>query len=73
MTSITSTQLTAFGRFSRSMVWTGHAGLNVIVGENDTGKTQLLKLLYAVVRAAAEFWRKQGGPQPTTFADVLRN
>jgi energy-coupling factor transporter ATP-binding protein EcfA2 len=55
------------------MVWTGHAGLNVIVGENDTGKTQLLKLLYAVVRAAEEFWRKQGGPQPTKFADVLRN
>lgn len=71
MTFITSTKLTAFGRFSSSMMWGNHTGLNVIVGENDTGKTQLLKLLYAVVRAAEEYWRKQGGPQPSKFADVL--
>ena len=40
-------------------------GLNVIVGENATGKTHLLKLPYAVMAVSAEEGRKRDGRQPT--------
>ena len=40
-------------------------GLNVIVGENGTGKTHLLKLPYAVMAMSAEEGRKPNGRQPT--------
>ena len=40
-------------------------GLNVIVGENATGKTHLLKFLYAVMAVSAEEGRKRDGRQPT--------
>ena len=40
-------------------------GLNVIVGENATGKTHLLKLPYAVMVASAEEGRRRDGRQPT--------
>ena len=39
-------------------------GLNVIVGENGTGKTHLLKLPYAVMAVSAEEGRKRNG-RPT--------
>ena len=39
-------------------------GLNVIVGENGTGKTHLLKLSYAVMAMSAEAGRKRDG-RPT--------
>lgn len=39
-------------------------GLNVIVGENGTGKTHLLKLPYAVMATSAEEGKKRGG-RPT--------
>ena len=40
-------------------------GLNVIVGENGTGKTHLLKLPYAVMAVSAAEGRKRNGRQPT--------
>ena len=40
-------------------------GLNVIVGENGTGKTHLLKLPYAVMAVSAEEGRKRNGRRPT--------
>lgn len=40
-------------------------GLNVIVGENATGKTHLLKLPYAVMAVSAEEGRKRDARQPT--------
>ena len=40
-------------------------GLNVIIGENGTGKTHLLKLPYAVMAVSAEEGRKRDGRQPT--------
>ena len=40
-------------------------GLNVIVGENATGKTHLLKLPYAVMAASAEEGRRRDGRLPT--------
>ena len=39
-------------------------GLNVIIGENGTGKTHLLKLPYAVMAVSAEEGRKRNGRQP---------
>ena len=40
-------------------------GLNVIVGENATGKTHLLKLPYAVMAVSAEEAEKPNSRQPT--------
>ena len=40
-------------------------GLNVIIGENGTGKTHLLKLPYAVMAVSAEKGKKRHGRQPT--------
>ena len=40
-------------------------GLNVIIGENGTGKTHLLKLPYSVMAVRAEEGRKRNGRQPT--------
>ena len=40
-------------------------GLNVIVGENGTGKTHLLKLPYAVMAMSAEEGRSRGSRPPT--------
>ena len=40
-------------------------GLNVIVGENATGKTHLLKLPYAVMSVSAEEAEKRDSRQPT--------
>ena len=39
-------------------------GLNVFVGENGTGKTHLLKLLYAVLATSAEGRRPGNGTKP---------
>lgn len=40
-------------------------GLNVIVGENGTGKTHLLKIAYAVLAVSAEEARKPHAASPT--------
>ena len=40
-------------------------GLNVIIGENGTGKTHLLKLPYAVMAMSAEEGRRRDGRKPT--------
>lgn len=39
--------------------------INVIVGENGTGKSHLLKVAYAVLAASAEEGRKPNAPLPT--------
>ena len=43
-----------FGPF-HSFEWNEMAKINVIVGENDTGKSHLLKLMYALARGVEEF------------------
>ena len=54
-------------------------GLNVIIGENGTGKTHLLKLPYAVMAVSAEEHRKSSSRQPakgflqTRIAEKLVN
>lgn len=43
-------------------------GLNVIVGENGSGKTHLLKLAYSVLAVSAEEGRKPNAASPTKSA-----
>jgi len=52
----------------RSLSGQPHAPLNVIIGENDTGKTHLLKLLYAIVRSLEEYQKKSVGTPSPQFA-----
>lgn len=58
-----SIKLTHFTKFT-SLDWQNHAAMNVIIGENDTGKSHLLKLLYAIGRSINMFHKSQGGPSP---------
>lgn len=60
-----------FAIFKQPLEWRRHGGLNLIIGENDTGKTHLLKLLYAVTRAAEEYWKKAAGPSPVELPEIL--
>ncbi len=55
----------------RSMSGQAHAPLNVIIGENDTGKTHLLKLLYAIVRSLEEYQKKSAGAPSLQLAELL--
>ena len=48
--------------------WTPGPGFNVLIGENDTGKTLLLKALYTLVRTVEEYGR---GSDYRTFRQVL--
>jgi predicted ATPase len=48
----------------RSLSGQPHASLNIIIGENNTGKTHLLKLLYAVVRSLEEYQKKSTASTP---------
>ncbi|WP_461833658.1 AAA family ATPase [Desulfothermus sp.] len=45
------------------------ARINLFIGANDTGKTIILKLIYAVMRAYQEFKEKE----KKNFADILSN
>ncbi|MBK8264907.1 MAG: AAA family ATPase [Nannocystis sp.] len=48
--------------------WQLGPGINVIIGENDTGKTLLLKMLYACVRSAEAYRR---GDDARTVRQIL--
>lgn len=72
MSILTRLRLENFALF-RDFEWGDQAMLNVIIGENDTGKTHLLKLLYALSRGIEEYWKKTSGPQPLELAEVLSN
>jgi ABC-type cobalamin/Fe3+-siderophores transport system ATPase subunit len=52
----------------RSLDWEPGPGFNLVIGENASGKTLLLKALYATVRAIEEFRR---GDDTRTFRQVL--
>jgi energy-coupling factor transporter ATP-binding protein EcfA2 len=73
MQIIKSLTVENFAVFQTPLQWGNHASLNVIIGENDTGKTHLLKLLYALARTIEEYWKKQIGPQPLPLAELLSN
>lgn len=58
-----------FGRH-RQLKWDRHGQINLLIGENDTGKTQLLKLAYSIVKSAELFnKRQQSTAEP--WADLL--
>jgi predicted ATPase len=50
--------------------WEDLDRINLIIGENDTGKSHLLKLLYATTRSVQEYGRKQSAKAPR-WTDVL--
>ncbi len=52
----------------RDVPWTPGPGFNVVIGENDTGKTLLFKALYTLVRSVEEYGR---GSDYRTFRQVL--
>ena len=59
--SLTVSNFTAFGEARLDFA----QGLNVIVGENGTGKTHLLKLPYAVAAVSSEEGRRRDSRVPT--------
>jgi len=71
MTTLTSLKVENFVGFHKPLDWCNHASLNVIIGVNDTGKTHLLKLLYAMTRSIEDYSKKQSGPQPKELAELL--
>ncbi len=52
----------------KAVDWAPMSGFNVIIGANDSGKTLLLKALYATVRSVEEHGR---GDDARTFRQVL--
>ena len=71
MVAFTSLSVENFAAFQRPLEWGPLASLNVVIGENDTGKTHLLKLLYAMARAVADYGVKRSGPEPKDLAELL--
>jgi predicted ATPase len=70
MTTLTSLVVENFVAFQHNLNWK-HAPLNVIIGENDTGKTHLLKLLYAMSRSIEDYSKKRAGPEPKDLSELL--
>lgn len=64
-----SLEISNFGIFSR-LDWQEHGKINVLIGENDTGKTYLLKLLYAIAKSVEDYTKRQQSDQPT-WGEVL--
>lgn len=55
--------------------WAEPTNINVVIGENDTGKSHLLKLLYGVTRSVQEYAKQKDGGRETwkeTLARKLR-
>ncbi len=73
MATLQSLTVENFVAFQQRLTWRSHASLNVIIGENDTGKTHLLKLLYAMARAIEDYHRKRIGPEPKELSELLAN
>lgn len=70
MTLFKSLVVENFVVFQKKLEWK-HSSLNVIIGENDTGKTHLLKLMYSIGRAIEEYSKKKVGPEPKDLSELL--
>lgn len=70
--SIKKLRISNFGAFESATV-PFSPGLNVIIGANSTGKTQLMKTLYTVVKTCEEYHRNktQYSDQYDSFQDRL--
>jgi AAA15 family ATPase/GTPase len=68
-----SLTLKNFGTFSE-FTWTNHAPVNIIIGENDTGKTYILKSLYCLAKSIQEYTiSAQQKPWKNILADKIYN
>ncbi len=47
------------------------SGINLIIGENNVGKTGLVKFIYANIKAYEEYYNAKGTSNERTFQDVL--
>jgi AAA15 family ATPase/GTPase len=75
LTIFNSIKLNAFGRHSQCN-WTEHGQINLLIGENDSGKTQLLKLLYSIAKSLDSYSQNQSStkePWHTSLAEKLLN
>jgi energy-coupling factor transporter ATP-binding protein EcfA2 len=54
----------------QSFTWHNIARINLIIGANDTGKSHLLKMLYAIARSVQEFTARIESDRPS-WPDVL--
>lgn len=54
-----------------SLEWTDIAPINVVIGANDTGKTNLLRIPYAICRSISEHRLQEQSDVSTAFRDVL--
>ncbi|WMP17090.1 AAA family ATPase [Thiothrix lacustris] len=59
----------AFGRH-QAFDWHQHSQINLIIGENDTGKTQLLKLLYSIAKSL-ELYEKRKKTTNDAWSELL--
>jgi len=66
--SIVLENLAAFQKLD----WQPLERINLIIGENDTGKTYLLKILYCLARSVEESHKTSTGPS-RTWQEVLEN
>lgn len=64
---ITLKNLAAF----QQLEWQQHNRINLIIGENDTGKTYLLKILYCLARSVEEYKKRQSSDPKLHWQDVL--
>lgn len=58
-----------FGIF-KHLEWQEHQKINILIGENDTGKTYLLKLLYCVAKSIEEY-KDYSEPGDKTWGDIF--
>lgn len=59
-----------FGPIGHLLDWNNLGKINFVIGNNDCGKTFLLKALYSAVRTLEDYKR---GDNPESIAEVLAN
>jgi AAA15 family ATPase/GTPase len=57
----------------QKLEWQPHKDINLIIGENDTGKTHLLKILYVIARSIEEYNKRKTQIQSESWGDRLAN
>jgi predicted ATPase len=65
--SIKLQDVTIFDEFE----WDGFSNVNLVIGENDTGKSNLLKMLYAVTRSLENTTRLEGEAPSGPWKELL--
>ncbi len=65
--SLTLENMAAF----QKLQWQPDEHLNLIIGENDSGKTHLLKLLYGIARSLEDYQKRKNSDQSLRWAEVL--